>query len=119
MGFTKIIIKTVLCGVIFLSLNSFSATIYVSTTGSDSLGNGNLSNPYQTISNALNQSSNGDTIVIGGIYEKDKNRSVSGVPVLSRIPLLGWLFKNSQTTVSKQEMIVFITPFIVNSNGEK
>lgn len=62
---------------------------------------------------------NGDTIVIGGIYEKEKSRSVSGVPVLSRIPLLGWLFKNSQTTVSKQEMIVFITPVIVNSNGEK
>ncbi len=61
---------------------------------------------------------NGDTIVIGGIYEKEKNRSVSGVPVLSRIPLLGWLFKNSQTTVSKKQMLVFITPVIVESNGE-
>jgi len=61
---------------------------------------------------------NGDTIVIGGIYEKEKNRSVSGVPVLSRIPLLGWLFRNSQTTVSKKQMLVFITPVIVESNGE-
>ena len=61
---------------------------------------------------------NGDTIVIGGIYEKEKNRSVSGVPVLSRIPLLGWLFRNSQTTVSKKQMLVFITPIIVESNGK-
>lgn len=61
---------------------------------------------------------NGDTLVIGGIYEKEKNKSVSGVPVLSRVPLLGWLFKNSQTTVSKKQMLVFITPVIVESNGE-
>ena len=60
----------------------------------------------------------GDTVVIGGIYEKEKNRSISGVPVLSRIPLLGWLFRNSQTTVSKNQMLVFITPVIVESNGE-
>ncbi len=62
---------------------------------------------------------NGDTVVIGGIYEKEKSKSVSGVPVLSRIPLLGWLFRNSQTTVSKQQMIVLITPVVVESNSER
>ncbi len=58
---------------------------------------------------------NGDTVVIGGIYEKEKQKSSSGVPGLSRIPLLGWLFKNSQTVVSKSEMLIFITPVILNS----
>ena len=58
---------------------------------------------------------NGDTVVIGGIYEKEKQKSSSGVPGLSRIPLLGWLFKNSQTIVSKSEMLIFITPVILNS----
>ena len=60
----------------------------------------------------------GDTVVIGGIYEKEKQKSTSAVPGLSRIPLLGWLFRNSKTTVSKSEMLVFITPVILNS-GEK
>ena len=61
---------------------------------------------------------NGDTVVIGGIYEKEKNKSVSAVPGLSRIPLLGWLFRNTQTTVSKKQMVVFITPIIVESGSE-
>lgn len=62
---------------------------------------------------------NGDTIVIGGIYEKERNKSVSAVPGLSRIPLLGWLFRNSQTTVSKKQMIVFITPIVLESSNER
>ncbi len=61
---------------------------------------------------------NGDTVVIGGIYEKEKNKSESAVPGLSRIPLLGWLFRNTQTTVSKKQMVVFITPIIVETGGE-
>jgi type IV pilus assembly protein PilQ len=61
---------------------------------------------------------NGDTVVIGGIFEKEKHKSVSGVPGLSRIPLLGWLFRNSQINSSKQEMIVLITPVIVNAEGK-
>ncbi len=61
---------------------------------------------------------NGDTIVIGGIYEKEKTKSVSEVPGLSRIPLLGWLFRNSQTIVSRKQMIVFITPVVVETGNK-
>ncbi len=56
---------------------------------------------------------NGDTVVIGGIYEKEKQTSKSGVPVLSRIPLLGWLFKNEIVKTSNKKLLVFITPEIV------
>jgi type IV pilus assembly protein PilQ len=59
----------------------------------------------------------GDTVVIGGIYEKEKSKSQSGVPILSRIPLLGWLFKNEQVQVSKNKLLIFITPVLVNSQG--
>ena len=55
---------------------------------------------------------NGYTVVIGGIYEKERNRSISKVPFLSRIPLLGWLFENSQEILSKKEMVIFLTPII-------
>ena len=61
---------------------------------------------------------NGSTVVIGGIYEKDKSVSKTGVPILSRIPLLGWLFKSQKTTVNKSELLIFITPTLVNTKGE-
>ncbi len=55
----------------------------------------------------------GNTIVIGGIYEKEKNRSKTGVPVFSQIPLLGWLFKREYTETSNKKLLIFITPEIV------
>ncbi|WP_456456651.1 type IV pilus secretin PilQ [Thermovibrio sp.] len=61
---------------------------------------------------------NGNTVVIGGIYEKEKTVSKAGVPILSRIPLLGWLFKSKKTTVNKSELLIFITPTLINTKGE-
>ncbi|MEO2069475.1 MAG: secretin N-terminal domain-containing protein [Desulfurobacteriaceae bacterium] len=55
----------------------------------------------------------GDTIVIGGIYEKQINEDLSGVPVLSQIPLLGWLFKSKTTSVSTKKLLIFITPEVI------
>ncbi len=60
---------------------------------------------------------NGSTVVIGGIYEKEKSKTTTGVPVLSRIPLLGWLFKSTNTIVSKNQLLIFITPTLVNPEG--
>lgn len=58
---------------------------------------------------------NGSTIVIGGIYEYTKRESHSGVPYLKDIPLLGWLFRTPYNpSVSKREVIIFITPRIIN-----
>ncbi|MCJ7616357.1 MAG: type II and III secretion system protein, partial [Desulfobacterales bacterium] len=55
----------------------------------------------------------GDTIVIGGIIKTTKNLKVTGVPGLSKIPLLGWLFKSTEKTDDKEELLIFITPRIV------
>jgi len=55
----------------------------------------------------------GATIVIGGMYRIDKYDSNDGVPVLSKIPLLGNLFKNSNKKSEQRELLVFITPRIV------
>lgn len=57
---------------------------------------------------------NGSTIVIGGIYERSKNRTKTGVPVISKIPLLGWLFKEDSTKISNKKVLMFITPEIVH-----
>ena len=55
----------------------------------------------------------GETMVIGGVFVDVQGNNVQGVPYLSRIPVLGWLFKNKSESVSKQELLIFLTPTIV------
>lgn len=56
----------------------------------------------------------GETMVIGGIFVDNQSNNVGGVPYLSRIPVLGWLFKNKTEAVSKQELLIFLTPTIAS-----
>ena len=57
----------------------------------------------------------GQTVVIGGIYEVTKNDNTNGIPLLQSIPLLGWLFKNNVKTDNKTELLVFVTPTILKN----
>ena len=57
----------------------------------------------------------GETMVIGGVFIDTQNNNVQGIPYLSRIPVLGWLFKNKSESVSKQELLIFLTPSIVTT----
>ncbi len=57
----------------------------------------------------------GETMVIGGVFVDTQSNNVAGIPYLSRIPVLGWLFKNKTENVSKQELLIFLTPTIVHS----
>ena len=57
----------------------------------------------------------GETMVIGGVFVDTQSNNVAGIPYLSRIPVLGWLFKNKTENVSKQELLIFMTPTIVRS----
>ncbi len=54
----------------------------------------------------------GDTIVIGGIIKGSNSSSQTRWPVLSKIPLLGWLFKNKTISEKKNELLIFVTPRI-------
>ncbi|MBF0400857.1 MAG: type IV pilus secretin PilQ [Magnetococcales bacterium] len=56
----------------------------------------------------------GQTIVLGGIFQNSQNDSQRGIPELKDIPFLGWLFKNKVTSNNQTELLVFITPRIVN-----
>ena len=58
---------------------------------------------------------NGETIVLGGIFKSDAVKSEDKTPLLGDIPFLGRLFKKTSTTNEKSELIIFITPKIVNS----
>jgi len=55
----------------------------------------------------------GETTVIGGIYELEEKDDVSGVPWFYKIPVFGWLFKNTQKSNAKSELLIFITPKII------
>jgi type IV pilus assembly protein PilQ len=56
----------------------------------------------------------GETIVIGGMYKVTTNDSESGVPGLMKIPILGWLFKSHTVTSGTNELLIFITPRILD-----
>jgi type IV pilus assembly protein PilQ len=57
----------------------------------------------------------GETAVIGGIYERAENDGESGLPGLRNIPLLGWLFKKTTNSDAKTELLIFITPRILKN----
>ena len=56
---------------------------------------------------------NGDTIVLGGIFEQTTRTTVNKVPLLGDIPFVGYLFKNTVKQDDKTELLIFVTPKIV------
>ena len=59
---------------------------------------------------------NGGTVVIGGIFESTETDAENKVPFLGDVPVLGNLFKNRSKEVNKSELLVFITPKVVDSS---
>ncbi|WP_413556403.1 MULTISPECIES: DNA uptake porin HofQ [unclassified Brenneria] len=55
----------------------------------------------------------GETIVLGGIFQQQKKRTDSQVPALGDIPVLGHLFKNSTRQDTRRELVIFITPTLI------
>ena len=55
----------------------------------------------------------GDTIVVGGVYKTILAETTEGVPWLSEIPVLGWLFKYKTVSKQKRELLIFITPRVI------
>jgi type IV pilus assembly protein PilQ len=57
---------------------------------------------------------NGETLVLGGIFDGDETSTVSKVPLLGDIPGLGWMFKSTTKETTKTELIIFLTPRILD-----
>jgi len=58
---------------------------------------------------------NGQTVVLGGIYEIDKTNTIVKVPGLGDIPVLGALFRQTSRIVNKAELLIFVTPRILSA----
>ena len=79
--------------------------------GENKLISGNLIPTINTRYVRTNVSApNGSTIVLGGLIEDNKNRSSTGIPVLSRIPYLGALFRSTVSDKTRQELIILMRP---------
>jgi type IV pilus assembly protein PilQ len=56
---------------------------------------------------------NGETIVLGGIFQQSSSNDIRKVPLLGDLPIVGYLFKNSSEIMEKRELLIFVTPKIL------
>ncbi|MEO8352844.1 MAG: secretin N-terminal domain-containing protein [Chthoniobacteraceae bacterium] len=61
---------------------------------------------------------NRHTVVLGGLITESQEKTNSGVPVLSRIPLLGMAFRSTKTRKQRKELLIFIQPVVVEDNQQ-
>jgi type IV pilus assembly protein PilQ len=59
----------------------------------------------------------GETVVLGGVFEQNKRKGNTKVPLLGDIPLLGYLFQENATTAIKRELLIFVTPQILKNGA--
>ena len=57
---------------------------------------------------------NGDTVVLGGVFREEVTTTISKTPVLGDLPYVGNIFKRTEESESKTELLIFITPTIIN-----
>ena len=60
----------------------------------------------------------GQSLVLGGIIQNRVEKTHTGIPFLSRLPLLGYLFRNTKDSVTKTELLILVTPHVIASPEE-
>jgi type IV pilus assembly protein PilQ len=82
----------------------------------DSQGTDTVAGPVINVSEIVTNVmvNNGETAVIGGIYEETKTNELDKVPFFGDLPLIGSLFRRTSTDDEKTELLIFLTPRIVN-----
>lgn len=61
----------------------------------------------------------GETVVLGGLFEETRTNDASKVPLLGDIPVLGHMFKSKSRTLKREELLIFVTPTIINDPTAK
>ncbi|HWU75621.1 MAG TPA: type IV pilus secretin PilQ [Rhodanobacter sp.] len=80
----------------------------------DAPGSGKIPNIDTREVNTSALVDNGQTVVLGGIYEVNKNNSTTKIPGLGDIPGIGALFRSTTRSVTKAELLIFVTPRILS-----
>jgi len=101
-----------------------TVTMQVTQQANELLGFQNLGNTVQapTVAQRYAQATirvaDGQTVILGGIISDSTSRSVSKVPVLGDLPLIGNLFRHTTVSKKKSELLVFLTPKVVRTPEE-
>jgi type IV pilus assembly protein PilQ len=61
---------------------------------------------------------NGETIVLGGVYEQTKSNTINRVPFFGDLPLIGVLFRSRSENETKDELLIFVTPKIIKDRAQ-
>jgi type IV pilus secretin PilQ/predicted competence protein len=77
--------------------------------------NGVIINTSNAVTNVVVE--NGQTAVIGGLTTKDERKAHTGIPFLKDIPLLGYLFRYTRTETQDKDLVIFVTPTIVDTQA--
>ena len=80
-------------------------------------GGGQLPQTSLRSSTNMVQMKSGETIAIGGLIQESDRKSVSGVPILMDLPIIGHLFKRTSNTKSRSEVVFFLTATEVGPNN--
>jgi len=56
---------------------------------------------------------NGETVVLGGVFERTKSTNIGRVPFFGDLPYVGWAFKQKQVQDENSELLIFVTPRIL------
>jgi general secretion pathway protein D len=59
-----------------------------------------------------------ETVVLGGLIQERTIHTVTKIPVLGSLPLLGWLFRNDSSKKTKTNLLLFLTPYIIRDQGD-
>jgi type IV pilus assembly protein PilQ len=88
------------------------------TVTQDTRGENTISGPAINTQKVTTQVlvDNGQTVVLGGIYQQRTNRDETKVPFFGDLPGIGWMFRKKSDTRSKQELLIFVTPKILKEN---
>lgn len=94
----------------------------IAVTLSSIIGNAVLQgNPYPVASSRVYSApvevNNGYTVAIGGLNEAREREGETGVPILSRIPVLGWAFKYKSKERNHKNLMLFITPYLIDAKS--
>ena len=84
---------------------------------SEFIGESTLNAPPPKVSRkfeSLIRVRNGEMVVLGGLEYESKSKTRRGVPILSKIPLIGWLFGRTKKMKQKDKLLIFVKPTIVN-----
>lgn len=95
-----------------------SITVYMQPTISDSPGsvdtpNGKIPIQSQQQIQTIRRVGNGETIVLGGIIRKSNSVNTNKIPLLGDLPIVGPLFRSSNTDTNDKELLIFLTPNII------